>query len=73
MATAEVTFTLDEISIQRLQDASERLALSKSEVVREAIPEFHQRLGRLTDREPTRLLRVYDELTSTIPRATHRM
>jgi len=35
MATTKVTFTLDRISIDRLQDAAERLSVSKSEIVRE--------------------------------------
>ena len=47
MATTKVTFTLDRVSIDRLQDAAERLAVAKSEIVREAIMEFHERLGRL--------------------------
>lgn len=67
MATTKVTFTLDQASLQRLQDAADRLALPKSEVVREAIMEFHDRLGRLSDRERLRMLRVFDELVPSIP------
>jgi hypothetical protein len=67
MATTKVTFTLDQVSLQRLEDAADRLALPKSEVVREAIMEFHDRLGRLSDRERLRMLRVFDELVSAIP------
>ena len=36
MATTKVTFTLDEATITRLRAAAERLALPKSQVVREA-------------------------------------
>ncbi len=68
MATTKVTFTLDPVSIQRLQDAADRLALAKSEVVREAIMEFHDRLGRLSDRERSAMLRAFDELVPRIPR-----
>jgi hypothetical protein len=67
MATTKVTFTLDERALSRLQDASTRLALPKSEIVREAILEFHDRIGRLTERERTSMLRAFDELIPKIP------
>lgn len=67
MASNKVTFTLDEVSLRRLQDAAERLALPKSEVGREAIMEFHERLGRLSDRERLRMLRVFDDMVQAIP------
>ncbi len=66
MATTKVTFTLDRTSIQRLQDAADRLAVAKSEIVREAIMEFHDRLGRLSDRERTAMLRTFDEVVPKI-------
>jgi len=67
MATVKVTFTLDEATVHRLQNAAERLAKSKSEVVREAILEFHDRIGRLSERERLRLLRAFDEFVPKIP------
>jgi hypothetical protein len=67
MATTKVTFTLDETALNRLQDASARLALPKSEIVREAILEFHDRIGRLSERERTSMLRTFDELIPKIP------
>ena len=67
MATTKVTFTLDRVSIDRLQDAAERLAVAKSEIVREAIMEFHERLGRLSDRERSKMLSAFDELVPRIP------
>jgi hypothetical protein len=67
MATTKVTFTLDRVSIDRLQDAAERLAVAKSEIVREAIMEFHERLGRLSDRERSKMLTAFDELVPRIP------
>lgn len=67
MATTKVTFTLDRVSIDRLQDAAERLAVAKSEIVREAIMEFHDRLGRLSDRERSKMLSAFDELVPRIP------
>ncbi len=68
MATTKVTFTLDRISMDRLQDAAERLAMAKSEVVREAIMEFHDRIGRLSDRERSKMLKAFDELVPRIPK-----
>lgn len=67
MATTKVTFTLDNVAIQRLQDAAERLATSKSEIVRDAILEFYERLGRLSERERSAMLRTFDEVVPKIP------
>lgn len=66
MATTKVTFTLDALSIQRLQDAADQLAIAKSEVVREAIMEFYDRLGRLSDRERSAMLRTFDEVVPAV-------
>ncbi len=67
----KVTFTLDRISIQRLREAADRLAVAKSEVVREANMEFHDRLGRLSDRERSAPLRTFHEVVPKIaPRST---
>ena len=68
MATTKVTFTLDRISMDRLQDAADRLAMAKSEVVREAIMEFHDKIGRLSDRERSKMLKAFDELVPRIPK-----
>ena len=68
MATTKVTFTLDRISMDRLQDAADRLAMAKSEIVREAIMEFHDRIGRLSDRERSKMLHTFDELVPRIPK-----
>ncbi len=67
MATTKVTFTLDQVSIHRLQDAADRLAVAKSQVVREAIMEFYDRLGRLSDRERSAMLRTFDQVIPLIP------
>jgi hypothetical protein len=67
MAATKVTFTLDETALNRLRDASARLALSKSEIVREAILEFHDRIGRLSERERAGMLSAFDELIPKIP------
>jgi|PlaIllAssembly_1097288.scaffolds.fasta_scaffold1410480_2 hypothetical protein len=67
MATVKATFTLDEDTIARLRATSERLAIPKSEVVREAIRDFSDRAGRLSERERRRLLEAFDRLVPGIP------
>jgi hypothetical protein len=67
MATTKVTFTLDEDTITRLRATAERLALPKSEVVREAIRDFSDRAGCLSERERRRLLEAFDRLVPAIP------
>jgi hypothetical protein len=68
MASNKVTFTLDATTVRRLRDAAERLAKPQSAVVREAIEDFHDRLGKLSERERTQLLRAFDQLVPKIPR-----
>ena len=57
----KVTFTVDEATIGRLQEAASRLNIPKSQVVREAILEFYERIGRLSERERQAMLRTLDE------------
>ena len=67
MGTIKVTFTLDERTIARLNEAAGQLAKPKSEVVREAIQDFHDRLGRLSERERIRKLQLFDYWVPKIP------
>ncbi|MGC9970936.1 MAG: ribbon-helix-helix protein, CopG family [Bryobacteraceae bacterium] len=67
MATAKVTFTLDQATVNRLAEAAVRLAMPKSQVVREAILEYYDRIGRLSERERLSLLRTFDEVLPRIP------
>jgi len=67
MATTKVTFTLDEATVTRIQEAAERLSLPKSGVVREAVQDFFDRIGRLSDRERMKMLRTFDEVIPRIP------
>jgi hypothetical protein len=67
MATTKVTFTLDQATVTRLAEAAARLARPKSQVVREAILEYYDRIGRLSERERLRLLRTFDEVVPRIP------
>ena len=71
MASVKVTFTLDSETIRRLENAADRLALPKSEVVREAIADFSERIGRLSERERAALLRTFDAVVPRIaPRSS---
>ena len=67
MAKVKVTFTLDETTIARLNETADQLAKPKSQVVRDAILDFHDRLGRLSERERLRKLQLFDELVPKIP------
>ncbi len=66
MVSTKVTFTLDLETIERLGKAAERCEVSKSEIVREAIADFYDRLGQLSEREKVALLRTFDELVPQI-------
>ncbi len=67
MATTKVTFTFDQATIARLNDAAQRLAKPKSEIVREAIQEYHQHIGRLSESEKQRMLQALDEIAKRPP------
>ena len=67
MATTKVTFTFDPATIARLNDVAQRLAKPKSEIVREAIQEYHQNIGRLSESEKQRLLAIVDEFAKRPP------
>ena len=67
MGTVKVTFTLDRATISRLRQASQRLAKPQSQVVREAIHEYHERIGKLTEQERLRMLRVLEEIMARPP------
>jgi predicted DNA-binding protein len=67
MPSIKVTFTLDESTVGRLGRTAERLGMPKSQVVREAIREYSDRIGRLGEDERLRLLRTFDEMVPAIP------
>jgi hypothetical protein len=62
-----VTFTLDEATVKRIETASERLALPKSQLVREAVQHYYERLGKMSEQERKRMLRIFDEVIPKIP------
>jgi|SRR5712692_6540375 len=67
MARIKVTFTLDQDTVGRLRQAAERLAKPQSAVVRDAIHDFAERVGRLSERERLRQLQIFDEVLPRIP------
>ena len=67
MATVKVTFTLDLETIHRLETSAERLSRPKSQIVREAVQEYYDRIGRLSERERVEMLRVFDKVLPQVP------
>jgi hypothetical protein len=67
MASVKMTFSLDEATAGRLRDAASSLRKPQSEIVREAILEYSERVGRLTEAERRHLLGVFDDLVPAIP------
>jgi hypothetical protein len=67
MATTKVTFTLDAETVGRIEDAANRLAKPKSQVVREAVADYHSRIGHLSENERIRMLKVFDAVVPAIP------
>lgn len=64
MATTKVTFTLDEQTLRRLENSARRTNKPKSAVVREAIADYHDRVGRLSPAERLRLMSTIDRIAS---------
>ncbi len=66
----KVTFTLDAETVARLRRTAARLSRPQSQVVREAIRDYDERSGKLSDEERRRLLEAFDRLVPAIrPRA----
>ena len=67
MALLKMTFSLDDRTARRLALAAERLRKPKSAIVREAICDYSERIGRLSESERLDLLRRFDEWVPRIP------
>ena len=67
MASRKMTFSLDERSVRKLESAAERLGKSASEIVREAIRDYGERIGRLGEGERLEMLRRFDEVVGRVP------
>lgn len=70
MATVKMTFSLDEMTASRLDDTASSLRKPKSEIVREAIRDYADRAGQLSEAERLRLLGVFDDVVAAIPEGT---
>jgi hypothetical protein len=62
-----MTFSLDEGTAARLRTAAERLGKPQSQVVREAVAEYADRIGRLSDSERAAMLQAFDRLVPSLP------
>jgi hypothetical protein len=67
MASVKMTFSLDEDTAMRLDQVATVTRKPKSEIVRDAILDYAERVGRLTEAERRRLLGLFDELVPAIP------
>ena len=67
MASNKVTFTLDPETVHRIEDAAQRLAKPKSQIVRDAVADYHARIDRLSETERQRMLKIFDTLFPLIP------
>lgn len=63
----KMTFTLDDATVSQLRRSADRLAKPRSEIVRLAIRDYAERIGRLSEEERGQLLRAFDELVPRIP------
>jgi len=70
MATTKVTFTLDAKAVRLIEQLAEQLEKPKSQVVRDAVAEYHERHGKLSLEERLALVKRYDELMARIPKIT---
>jgi predicted oxidoreductase len=67
MGTVKVTFTLDRTTVSRLENAAQVLHAPKSRIVRDAVQEYHARMGKLSEQERLRMLRILDEISARAP------
>ena len=67
MATRKETYTQDAETVSLIADAAERLARPKSQIVREAVADYHSRIDRLSETERRRMLKVFDTMLPLIP------
>ncbi len=64
---ARVTYSLDDATVARIRQTAERLGKPQSQVVREAVAEYAERVGRLSDDERRRALAVLERLRVQAP------
>ena len=67
MSMVKVTFTLDAGTVTMLRQAAARLNRPQSRVIRDAVAEYADRIGRLSQAEQTRMLAALDAIVSRRP------
>ena len=63
----KVTFTLDERTVSRLRQAAARENKPQSQVIREAVNDYADRVGRLSEAERVRTLATLDAIVRKKP------
>jgi len=63
----KVTFTLDDRTVARLRQAAPRAHKPQSHVVRDAVNDYADRVGRLSESERIRMLAALDVIVSRRP------
>ena len=66
----KVTFTLDDRTVSRLRQTAARANKPQSQVVREAVNDYADRVGRLSEAERIRMLAALDTIVSRKPTRT---
>ena len=66
-AAVKVTYTLDRETVDRIEVAAARLARPKSQVIREAVKDYYERMDRLSESERLEKLRIFDEMIARVP------
>ncbi len=63
----KVTFTLDDRTVSRLRQAAARENKPQSQVIREAVNDYADRVGRLSEAERVRTLATLDAIVKKKP------
>src|SRR5438128_561083 len=63
----KVTFTLDDRTVARLRQTAARVNKPQSQVVREAVHDYADRVGRLSERERLQMLAALDAIAARRP------
>jgi len=63
----KVTFTLDDRTVSRLRQAAARENKPQSQVIREAVNDYADRVGRLSEAERVRTLATLDAMVKKKP------
>lgn len=64
---ARITFSLDDVTVARIRQTAARLGKAQSHVVREAVADYAERAGQLSERERLHALGVLERLRAAKP------